>query len=84
MSKLSERINIGKVLESNLNSVGIESYEDLTKLGSEEAFLKLQMFGHDPCMNTLCALEGAIEGIRWHDLPKEKKENLKLFFKSTK
>jgi len=25
-------------------------------------------------------LEGAVQGIRWHNLPKERKEELKEFF----
>ncbi len=29
----------------------------------------------------LCALEGAIQGIRWHGLSKERKEELKQFLK---
>ena len=31
----------------------------------------------------LYALEGAIQGIRWHDLSKEKKDNLRDFYNST-
>ena len=30
----------------------------------------------------LCALEGAVQNIRWHNLNKETKEDLKEFFNS--
>jgi len=29
-------------------------------------------------MNSLLALEGAIEGVRWQDLPIERREELKM------
>jgi hypothetical protein len=32
----------------------------------------------------LYALEGAIQGIRWHNLPKARKEELLHFFNQTK
>jgi hypothetical protein len=34
--------------------------------------------------STLCALEGAVKGIRWHYLDCETKEELKSFFESFK
>jgi len=34
----------------------------------------------DTCFNTLCALEGAIQGILWHNLSDEAKADLKRFF----
>jgi len=36
------------------------------------------------CLNMLCALEGAIEGISWHYLSDEVKQELKEFHKSFK
>jgi hypothetical protein len=38
MTKLSESLNIGKVLELKLENVGISSLEELKKVGSEEDF----------------------------------------------
>ena len=32
--------------------------------------------------NMLYALEGAIRGVRWHDLPKEVKDELKAFHRT--
>jgi len=76
--------NIGKVLADKLKIVEIDSIEKLQSIGSENTFIKLKTIENDVCFNTLCALEGAIQGIRWHNLDKSKKEELKLFFEMTK
>lgn len=80
--ELSKMNNIGKVLENRLKSVGIEDGKMLISLGSKEAFLRLKAEDDTSCYNTLCALEGAVEGIRWHGLNEEKKKELKKFFSS--
>jgi DNA transformation protein and related proteins len=83
-SDLSKQINIGKDAEKKLIRVGIDSFNKLKSLGSEAAFIKLQTIDPGACLSLLCALEGAIEGIRWHDLQPEKKAQLKAFFKMVK
>jgi DNA transformation protein len=80
-STLSGRINIGEEIEIKLNGVGIDSLEKLEKLGSRQAFLRLQTLDPEACLNLLYALEGAIEGIRWHDLSREKRQELLQFHK---
>ena len=81
ISTLSGRINIGEETETKLIGVGIDSFEKLEKLGSRQAFLLLQTVDPEACLNLLYALEGAIEGIRWHDLSREKKQELLQFHK---
>lgn len=84
MSKLSKLPNIGKVLEKQLNDVGIKTDEDLIDLGSKEAWLKIKEVDESACLNRLMALEGAIQNIRWHDLSQEDKDNLREFYNSQK
>lgn len=84
MGRLSDQPNIGKVLEKRLSKAGIDDVEVLRQLGSKEAFIKLRLLEGDTCFNTLCALEGAIQGIRWHYLDCETKAELKRFFDSFK
>lgn len=84
MSKLSKLPNIGKVLEKQLNDVGINTDEDLIDLGSKEAWLKIKEVDDSTCLNRLMALEGAIQNIRWHDLSQEDKDNLREFYNSQK
>ena len=77
MSKLP---NIGKVLEKQLNDVGINTVDDLINLGSKEAWLKIKEIDETACLNRLMALEGAIQNIRWHDLSQEDKDKLRKFY----
>ena len=76
--------NLGKVLADKLKIVGIDTVEKLQSIGSENTFIRLKAIDKDVCINTLCALEGAIQRIRWHNLDRCKKEELKMFFEMTK
>jgi DNA transformation protein len=78
--KLTEMPNIGKVVAEKLCQVGITTPEELCAIGSEQAFVRLQTIDETACLCMLQGLEGAIQGIRWHNLPKERKEELKQFF----
>ena len=80
MGELSKLPNIGKSVEEQLNLVGINTVEDLKIIGSKEAWLKIREIDKSACINRLYALEGAIEGIRWHNLSEEKKLMLKEFY----
>lgn len=84
MQRLSDLPNIGKTMEKRLAAVGINDIETLMKTGSKEAFIKLRLLEGDTCFSSLCGLEGAIQGIRWHYLTSESKEDLKKFFDSFK
>jgi DNA transformation protein and related proteins len=76
--------NIGKELSERLKEAGINSIEDLKSLGSENAFIRIRTIDPSACLNMLYALEGAIEDIRWHDLDRVKKNELKDFFDTLK
>lgn len=82
MSELEQLPNIGKVVASQLEEVGIHSYDELQKIGSKAAFLRIKEIDDSACINRLCGLEGAIQGIRWHNLSDECKQDLKAFFHS--
>lgn len=84
MGELSKLPNIGKVVEEQLNQVGIETFEQLKEAGSKEAWLRIKGIDDSACINRLCALEGAIQGIRWHNLSDEVKADLKEFLKEHK
>jgi DNA transformation protein and related proteins len=80
-SDLIDQINIGKDTENKLIKVGIDSFAKLKAIGSEQAFLRLQTLDPGACLDLLYGLEGAIEGIKWNKLSKEKKEHLQQFHK---
>jgi DNA transformation protein len=84
MGKLSTLPNIGKVVEQQLNQVGINTIDQLTEIGSKDAWLRIKCIDDSACINRLYALQGAIEGIRWHDLSAEVKAELKEFYNNFK
>lgn len=81
---LSTLPNIGKTLAEKLKVVGINTPDLLRSTGSEDAFIKLKTVDQEACINMLYALEGAIQGIRWHDLDRKRKSELKDFFDQIK
>lgn len=84
MKELTALPNIGKTLAEKLKTVGIENEQQLQQLGSENAIIRIATLDKDDvCLNKLYALEGAIQGIRWHGLGKSRKQELKEFFKRT-
>jgi DNA transformation protein len=80
MSELTQLPNIGKTLAKKIEQVGIHSIEQFMELGSEQVAIRLSSLdNHGLCINMLYAIEGAKQGIRWHGLDPNRKEELKLF-----
>lgn len=80
MSKLSDLPNIGKVLEEQLNAVGIENLEQLKANGSKEAWRRIKETDESACIHRLYAIEGAIQGIKKSGLSDDVKKELKDFY----
>lgn len=80
MGILTKLPNIGTELEKQLFDVGIATEEELRWVGSREAWIRIQQRDPSACYMRLCALEGAIQGIRWHNLDSATKESLKEFY----
>jgi DNA transformation protein len=82
MSELRELLNIGPKLADKLNEIGISNYNELKAIGSQNAIVKIATIKHSrACINMLYALEGAIQGIRWHGLETERKNELLSFYR---
>lgn len=84
MGELSKLINIGKVVEGQLNQAGIETADQLKLIGSKQAWLKIRAFDPSSCLHKLMGLEGAIQGKRKTELSKATKEELREFYQSWK
>lgn len=84
MKELRDLINIGKELEKQLKQVGIDTPEKLKAVGSRQAWLDIKATDPSACYMRLCSLEGAIQNIRWHNLPADIKKELKEFYHSFK
>lgn len=82
MEKLTTLPNIGKELEKQLNEVGIFSVEDLENIGSFEAWKLLRKNNLSVCINKLYALEGALQRVRWRDLPSDTKIKIQDYYKN--
>ncbi|MDR2899839.1 MAG: TfoX/Sxy family protein [Clostridiales bacterium] len=81
MSELTSLPNVGKVLAQNLNAVGISTAEELRKVGTKEAFMRIRTVDPGACVQMLYGLHGAVTGIKDRELTKETKDELKEFFR---
>ena len=84
MGELAKLPNIAAKLESQLFEVGIETESELREVGSREAWLRILDKDPSACIMRLSALEGAIQGVRWHHLDQETKKSLKEFYQQHK
>ena len=80
MGELTKLPNIADKLEAQLVDVGITTVDELKKVGSRKAWLRILMRDSSACIMRLSALEGAIQGVRWHYLDDETKISLKEFY----
>ena len=80
MGELTKLPNIAAKLEQQLADVDITTFDELKQVGSRESWLRI--LAHDPsaCIMRLSSLEGALQGIRWHNLDDETKSSLKEFY----
>jgi DNA transformation protein len=83
-NELTNLPNIGRTLAQKLKLVGISTPRDLINTGSENAMIKIKTIDKEACINMLFALEGAIQGIRWHNLDNNKKLELTEFYNKLK
>ena len=84
MGELAKLPNIAEKLEKQLADVGIKTKDELKRAGSREAWLRILACDPSACIMRLSALEGAIQGVRWHYLNDETKASLKVFYRQHK
>ena len=84
MKELADMPNIGNILEGKLKQCGIKTPDELRNAGSKNTFLRLKAIDDTACLSMLQAIEGAIQNVRWHNLPEKSKHDLKEFFMLTK
>jgi DNA transformation protein and related proteins len=62
--------NLGPVIAGRLRAVGIETPEELRKLGAIDAYVRLKLaFRTETTHSHLYALHGAVTDVRWYALP---------------
>ena len=82
--QLEDLHNIGSALADLLRHAGIHTPDELIAAGAIPAFIRIKANDPEVCFSKLCAIAGAIEGIRWHSLPEAKKAELRDFFMKAK
>ena len=79
-AELTSLPNIGITLAEHLIMAGIKNPNELFKLGTEKTFERITTFDKDACISQLYAIEGAIQGVRWHALDSQRREELRQFY----
>lgn len=70
MTEIEDVVNIGPVLARELRAAGIQSREAPLQLGARKTRERLSLVNPDrDCARSWLALEGAIRGRRWMELP---------------
>lgn len=70
--------NIGDEMARFLQQAGINSPDELKRIGSIKAAILVSPHRRSGsvCRSALSALEGAIRGVGWHSIPKQKRDTL--------
>jgi DNA transformation protein len=82
--RLETIVNIGPKLAAGLRAVGITDLDQLRAEGAVSAWERLREADEFDCASSLLALEGAIQGIRWHHLPAERRADLTAYVHGVK
>lgn len=82
--ELTAMRNIGAEMKKKLNTIGVNSAEDLTGMGGKEAFLRLKAAYPEVCLVHLYTLQGAIDNLDFSMLSQDIKTELKAFIDSLK
>lgn len=76
---LTDLPNISFALGEELKQVGIGRPADLVQVGAEEAWSRVRAIGRHDNIQTLLALEGAVQSVDWRDLPHDRRAVLLRF-----
>lgn len=78
MSESGKIRNVGPKSAAWLRQVGVHTQADLERLGAVETYLRVKRAGFRASLNLLYALEGALSGCHWAELPTERRGELLL------
>jgi DNA transformation protein len=68
--------NIGPKSMAWLRQTGVRTLEELQAVGALAAFVRIKRAGFRPSLNLLYALEGAILGCHWQEIPDSRRAEL--------
>jgi hypothetical protein len=70
--------NIGPKSAAWLRQVGLRTLEDISAIGTVEAFMRVKRAGFKPGLHLLYAIEGALLDCHWQEVPEERRQELIL------
>jgi len=76
--------NLGPKSIQMLQSAGIHSLEQLQRLGSVAAYVRVKKVWPAASLNLLWALEGALTGLRWQDVARDHRTSLLMALDAVK
>jgi len=75
---LEKMRNLGPIIAGRLRTIGIETPDELRRLGAIEAYVRLKRtFSVETTHAQLYALHGAVNDVRWYVLPEEARAALR-------
>ena len=69
--------SLGPATAQWLAAIGVRTRRDLAALGAVTTYRLLRAHGYDATLNLVYAIEGALRGVDWRQLPRELKAELK-------
>ena len=76
-SEISRLKNLGGKSQIMLADIGVHTRAQLAEMGSLEAYKRVRLAGHKANIIFVYAIEGALIGTHWNNLPPGMKEDLK-------
>jgi DNA transformation protein len=68
--------NIGPKSAAWLRQVGLRTHEDISAIGTVEAFMRVKRAGFKPTLNLLYAIEGALLDCHWQEISDARRQEL--------
>lgn len=82
--RLESVVNIGPKLAAGLRNVGVNDLGQLCDEGAAPVWERLRHADEFDCVHSLLALEGAVRGVRWHDLPAHFRSDLAAYVRKSR
>lgn len=74
MARIEDAVNVGTRLAAELRGLGIDTIEKLRDVGASDAWDRLHEADLRHDVPTRIALEGAVRGIRWKEIPADERQ----------
>ncbi|WP_045855735.1 TfoX/Sxy family protein [Teredinibacter purpureus] len=68
--------NLGMASVNILHAIGVNNYDDLSRMGAVEAYCRIKTRGIHVSKVMLYALQGALMDVHWNDLSPDLKSQL--------